>query len=74
VEGTEGMEAVSRIHPDVRRAMEQIDAALMNGDTFYDGEARQELYEYVRSWLRVIEEIDEESDRPDESEEDESDE
>jgi hypothetical protein len=58
------------MHPKVKQALEEIDAALYSGDTFYDGEARAELYEYVCSWQRRIDEIDEESDGPDESEDD----
>jgi aminoglycoside phosphotransferase (APT) family kinase protein len=44
------------IHPAVVEAIQQIDAALFNGDTFDDPENRAELKRYVESWLRCIEE------------------
>lgn len=42
------------MHPRVTEAIQQIDAALFNGDTFFDDEARAELLEYVERWARQI--------------------
>lgn len=39
------------MHPDVRKAFEQIDAAMFSGDTFHDVEARGMLNNYCRAWL-----------------------
>lgn len=45
-----------RIHPAVEEALQQIDAALFNGDTFDDPQDRAYLRGYVERWLRRIEE------------------
>lgn len=42
------------MHPKVHEAIHQIDAALFNGDTFDQPEARAELHEYVRRWAREL--------------------
>ena len=42
------------IHPKVQEAIQQIDAALFNGDTFDSPENRTYLKEYVERWLREI--------------------
>ena len=42
------------IHPKVLRALEEIDAAVMNGDTFHTPEARAKLAEYIDAWLREL--------------------
>lgn len=40
------------MHPDVTEAIQQIDAALFNGDTFDDDpDARAELTEYLARWF-----------------------
>jgi hypothetical protein len=44
------------IHPKVEEGIQQIDAALFNGDTFDDAENRAHLKGYVERWLRRIEE------------------
>lgn len=44
------------MHPNVARAIQEIDAAVFNGDTFEEPEARAELLEYVNSWLRRLSE------------------
>lgn len=42
------------MHPNVARAIQEIDAAVFNGDTFEEPEARAELLEHVNSWLRAL--------------------
>lgn len=44
------------IHPAVENGIQQIDAALFNGDTFDDAENRTYLKGYVERWLKRIEE------------------
>lgn len=44
------------MHPNVARAIQEIDAAVFNGDTFEEPEARKELIEYIESWLRRLSE------------------
>jgi hypothetical protein len=48
------------MHPKVKQALEEIDAAVFNGDTFEDEEARNELLDYISSWKREVGEVDEE--------------
>jgi len=69
LEAPEGMEAVSCIHPDVRRALEQIDAAVFSGDTFHDDGARAEFFEYLVAWRMEIDDLEEQE--PLEQDEDE---
>lgn len=40
------------MHPKVKEALEQIDAAVFNGDTFEDPDARAELVDYMGRWAR----------------------
>ncbi len=42
------------MHPKVAGAIQEIDAALFNGDTFDDPDDRAELVEYVRRWSREL--------------------
>lgn len=42
------------MHPSVARAIQEIDAAVFNGDTFEEDEARQELLEYIDRWKRKL--------------------
>lgn len=42
------------MHPSVIKAIQEIDAAVMNGDTFEDAEARTELLEYIERWKREL--------------------
>lgn len=44
------------IHPSVEEGIQQVDAALFNGDTFDDPENRAYLKGYVQRWLRRVEE------------------
>lgn len=43
------------MHPNVARAIQEIDAAVFNGDTFEEPEARAELLEYIERWRRNLE-------------------
>lgn len=45
---------MSRIHPDVEEAFEQIDAAVFSGDAFYEAENLDKLETYVGRWQRAI--------------------
>lgn len=38
------------IHPDVLKAIEEIDAAVFSGDTFLDTENREKLAHYLGRW------------------------
>lgn len=53
------------MHPSVAQALETIDAAVFNGDTFEDEDARAELLEYLEAWTLelglVVSDHDEES-------------
>ena len=42
------------MHPKIEAAIEEIDAAVMNGDTFEDVEAREELLEVIERWRREL--------------------
>jgi hypothetical protein len=42
------------MHPSVARAIQEIDAAVFNGDTFEEPEARKELQEYIERWSRRL--------------------
>lgn len=41
----------SKMHARVKEAFEQIDAAVFNGDTFDDADAKAELTSYLRRWV-----------------------
>jgi hypothetical protein len=47
------------MHPKIEDALQQIDAALFNGDTFDDEENRAALQEYVDRWQRKLRELSE---------------
>lgn len=52
-------ESTMTVHPDVAEAVEQIDAALFNGDSFHL-EGNADVFEQVlQRWLRRIKEIQE---------------
>lgn len=38
------------MHPKVAQAIQEIDAAVFNGDTFEDSDDRAELLEYIARW------------------------
>lgn len=42
------------MHPKVAEAIQQIDAAVFNGDTFEVPEHRAELLEYIERWCRQL--------------------
>jgi len=42
------------MHPHVAHAIQEIDAALFNGDTFDDPDMRDELLEYIARWTRQL--------------------
>lgn len=42
------------MHPKVRQAIQEIDAAVFNGDTFEEPAARQSLLEYVERWRTAL--------------------
>jgi hypothetical protein len=42
------------MHPKVQRAIEEIDAAVFNGDAFADQKARDALIDTMRSWSREM--------------------
>ena len=44
------------MHPRVAEAIQQIDAAVFNGDTFEEPEARAELVEYLKRWGKRLSE------------------
>ena len=44
------------MHPRVAEAIQQIDAAVFNGDTFEEPSARAELVEYIERWCRQLKE------------------
>jgi hypothetical protein len=48
-----------KLHPDVRRAVDQIDAAVANGDSFHDPETRDFLRVTLLCWLDELRELDE---------------
>lgn len=50
------------MHPNVARAIQEIDAAVFNGDTFEEPEARAELLEYIARWTRALAELEQEHD------------
>jgi hypothetical protein len=60
------------MHPSVARAIQEIDAAVFNGDTFEEPEARKELQEYIERWSRRLAEpiITGDTDDDDDEEED----
>lgn len=57
------------MHPKVAGAIQEIDAALFNGDTFDDPDDRAELVAYVERWSRELGLIPSEEDEEDEPEE-----
>lgn len=42
------------LHPNIVRAIQEIDAAVMNGDSFDDETHRKELIEYIERWAREL--------------------
>jgi hypothetical protein len=42
------------MHPKVAQAIQEIDAAVFNGDTFEDPDDRAELLEYIARWTREL--------------------
>lgn len=46
------------MHPKVAGAIQEIDAALFNGDTFDDPDDRAELSSYVERWARELKDIE----------------
>jgi hypothetical protein len=42
------------LHPNVAQAIQEIDAAVFNGDAFEEVEARAELLEYIERWQRRL--------------------
>lgn len=56
------------MHPKVAGAIQEIDAALFNGDTFDDPDDRAELTAYVETWARELGLIPSEKDGPEEDE------
>lgn len=57
------------MHPKVTGAIQEIDAALFNGDTFDDPDDRAELTAYVERWAQELGLIPPEEDEEDEPEE-----
>lgn len=49
---------VRDMHSNVNRAIQEIDAAVFNGDAFEDEDARAELLEYLERWRRALGELD----------------
>lgn len=43
------------MHPKLLHALEQIDAAVFNGDTFDDPGDLEELTDYINRWVRHLE-------------------
>lgn len=48
------------MHPNVIKAIQEIDAAVFSGDTFEDTEARVELKAYLERWTKQLAEISDE--------------
>lgn len=46
------------MHPNVAKALEEIDAACFSGDTFFGPEELAELKKYVGRWKRFIQDQD----------------
>lgn len=46
--------ATDLIHPKVAQAIEELDAAIMNGDSFEDRDARAAMFEHVDRWRRAL--------------------
>lgn len=46
------------MHPKVASAIQEIDAALYNGDTFEDPGGRAELTAYVEKWTKELADLD----------------
>ncbi len=44
------------MHPKLAHAIQEIDAAVFNGDTFDDPDARAELLHYIERWTRELHE------------------
>lgn len=42
------------MHPKVAEAIQQIDAAVFNGDTFENPDERTELLEYIERWCKRL--------------------
>jgi hypothetical protein len=42
------------MHPKVKKALEEIDAAVFNGDDFDDDESRAEFNFYLARWQRAV--------------------
>lgn len=47
------------MHSNVVRAIQEIDAAVFNGDTFEDPEVKAEMIAYVERWLKELRSADE---------------
>jgi hypothetical protein len=50
---TEAMKGIP-MHPKVAQAIQEIDAAVFNSDTFDDEGERDELARYIERWLREL--------------------
>lgn len=46
------------LHPDVKEALDQIDAAIFTGDTFFNPENMEELKTFIGRWNREITKIE----------------
>lgn len=42
------------MHPNLARAIQEIDAAVFNGDTFEDPNDRAELLGYIARWTKEL--------------------
>jgi hypothetical protein len=42
------------VHPKLAQAIQEIDAAVFNGDTFEDSDARNELLAYMARWAKEL--------------------
>lgn len=49
---------MSAMHPKVKRALEEIDAAVWNGDDFLKPNTLAELKDYLSSWQRFVDQQD----------------
>lgn len=46
------------MHESVEQAIDEIDAAMFSGDTFYDDDNREVLKKYIARWSKEIDEIE----------------
>lgn len=46
------------MHPKLAQAIQEIDAAVMNGDSFWDPDDRAEFVFYLNSWVSEIPKIE----------------